>query len=363
MGGRATTLRAVSRRQASVEVGTGYELLISAVTIADPSSRSRVAMATMLQRQCRSLAPAAGQAFRRIGREPFINLLGWVQARVRRPSAQAVLAALATADPREVRLAALGYHRRAFRSMTSPATIQAAAAGDRTAIRLMHETADPEMPHWQASLRHLLAVTDGDLQHELVEALRSWRAAAVGDLEPELERDQAAGAARARELLASRDLLDVIAELVPGIAFSRRIEQSKVVLVPSRIVRPRFAMTDYDATLVMAFPAEMPVADAEIVRLARLADALGDPLRVRVLRELARGAVSTSELARRLGVPRTSLQHHLTVLTSAGLAAMAVDDATVGLLELRPTALADLAALSQSVVQVPQVSSRRHAAE
>ena len=54
-------------------------------------------------------------------------------------------------------------------------------------------------------------------------------------------------------------------------------------------------------------------------RLVKIATALGDELRLRILRELAGSEYTASELSTRLGVERTSLHHHLGILRSAGL--------------------------------------------
>lgn len=48
--------------------------------------------------------------------------------------------------------------------------------------------------------------------------------------------------------------------------------------------------------------------------------ALSDPARRRVLEELVRGGAPTAEIARRCGLPRTNVEHHLAVLARAGLA-------------------------------------------
>jgi DNA-binding transcriptional ArsR family regulator len=107
-------------------------------------------------------------------------------------------------------------------------------------------------------------------------------------------------------------------------------------------------MTDFGQTLVIAYPAEPTrVSPSEPPpRLILIAKALGDELRVRALRELRAGPLSGSELARRMGVPRTSLQHHLGQLVNAGLVRLATDDARWGQLELRPEALDELATLA-----------------
>ncbi len=76
------------------------------------------------------------------------------------------------------------------------------------------------------------------------------------------------------------------------------------------------------------------------------AQSTGDELRIRALRELRAGPLTASELARRLDVPRTSLQHHIAILVNSGLARVATDDARWGRLWLRPEAIAELAELA-----------------
>jgi DNA-binding transcriptional ArsR family regulator len=47
--------------------------------------------------------------------------------------------------------------------------------------------------------------------------------------------------------------------------------------------------------------------------------ALADPLRRRILERLVAGPASAGDLARRLGLPRVNVTHHLGVLAAAGL--------------------------------------------
>ena len=55
-----------------------------------------------------------------------------------------------------------------------------------------------------------------------------------------------------------------------------------------------------------------------------------------------------TELAKRLGVPRTTIHHHVSILINAGLVRMAVDDARTGNIQLRPEAVAELTELAQA---------------
>jgi len=66
-------------------------------------------------------------------------------------------------------------------------------------------------------------------------------------------------------------------------------------------------------------PAVQPEAITPQRRLVKLAAALGDETRLRILNVLASSELAASEIADRLGVERTSLHHHLGILRSAGL--------------------------------------------
>ncbi len=54
---------------------------------------------------------------------------------------------------------------------------------------------------------------------------------------------------------------------------------------------------------------------------ARVARALGDETRLKLLRFIARGEVSCQELTRRVGLAQATVSHHLKVLSEAGLVA------------------------------------------
>lgn len=60
----------------------------------------------------------------------------------------------------------------------------------------------------------------------------------------------------------------------------------------------------------------MPATPRDTARVAR---ALGDATRLRVLGLLARGEVSCQALTRKLGLAQATVSHHLKVLSDAGL--------------------------------------------
>ena len=333
-----------------VQPGTGYDLLLTGPLIADASTEQRIASAADIRRRARAVDDGSLlRAFGRLGRDPFINLLGFAHGRTDVPSATNLVAAIRDADAREVVLSMVGYYRRAYRAATPPDVIRAAVDGDRDAIRDFQRTSYPGVGHWQATLRHLLGREAEGIRDELADLLGTWLASGFGEMEPELEAAQQEDADRVRELVATRDLDDVLDQIAPSITFARELGQSLVVLAPSGVIRPGWAMADFGTSLVIAYPAAHRLEPGEPPpRLVMMAKALGDDLRVRALRELRTGPLSVSELARRLGVPRTSLQHHLQILVNAGLARLATDDARWGRLHLRPEGLAELASLASS---------------
>lgn len=332
-----------------VQAGTGYDLLMSGPLIADRSTEHRIDAAADVRRRAQLVdGGALARAFEKVGREAFISLLGFAYARTETPTAANVLAALRDAEARDVVLTMVGYYRRAYRSATPANVIRNAIDGDRDAMREFQTTSFPGVAHWQASLKRVLGRDVEEVRGELVDALARWLETGFADMEPGIDEVQRADAERVRELVKTRELDDILDQIAPGMTFARELGQSLVVLAPSALCRPSWALTDFGPNMVICYPAEPLRLEPGVPppRLVFMAKALGDELRVRALRELRAGPLSASELARRLGVPRTSLQHHLGILLSAGLARLATDDAKWGQLVLRPEALAELSELA-----------------
>jgi DNA-binding transcriptional ArsR family regulator len=346
----------VQKVRTIVQPGTGYELLLSAAMIADPSSEKRITGSRDFRRRAKAIARSdAFKEIGQVGREPFINLLGFVHSMTDEPTAAATVAAIEEADPREVVLAGAGYSRRAFRMMTPPQVIRDAVDGDGKALREFRRTSYPELRHWQVTLRRWLPMGVDEAAGLLAQGLRDWYEGGFIEIEPEIVAEQAAAAARARDLIATNSDLDAVLEqLAPSIIFTREVGQEVVVLSPSVVVRPGWAMSDYGPTMVISYSIrEQPQAtkgEEGSDRLLALAKAMGDELRLRALRELRAGPLSASELARRLGLPRTTIHHHLQILMQSGLVRVAVDDARWGNFELQPSAAEELGRLASAWV-------------
>jgi DNA-binding transcriptional ArsR family regulator len=347
----------MARLRVVVQPGTGYELLLSATAIADVSSQQRIDSSRGLRKRARAIDKGrVVKSLGQIGREPFLNLLGFIHAMTDEPTAANAIKAITDAPAEELVLGALGYNRRAFRIPTSQQIVRAAVIDrDAAAIRDFKRTSYPHLTNWQATLRHMLSMKVDDAAAEIVGTLTRWHEAGFSELEPDLAEEDSRGVERVRQLVATRDLDAVLAEVAPAIVFTREVGQEVVVLTPSTIVRPAWALADYGPTLVIAYPAPLDDSGVEdpSARLVLLAKALGDELRMRALRELRDGPMTATELARRLGIPRTTIHHHLQILTNAGLVRMPVDDARWSTVELRPEGAAELARLASSLFSEP----------
>jgi DNA-binding transcriptional ArsR family regulator len=99
-----------------------------------------------------------------------------------------------------------------------------------------------------------------------------------------------------------------------------------IVVVPVAALRPFIAPVEWNTTLLLLVSVADETVDAVSGgpprRVVKIAAALGDELRLRILHELAANERTASELAEQLGVDRTSLHHHLGILRSAGLVAI-----------------------------------------
>ena len=339
----------MDERRVVVQPGTGYDLLLSCCLLATKAGQRTEAGRTWVRRAEAAGAGELVASIERIGREPFLNVLGFLHARADDPSAPNAAAAFAAADPRDVVLAAVGYQRRAFRLVTAPAVIRAAVDGDRTAIKEFRRSSYPDLRHWQGSLRELVGTPASSVGRWIAETIGAWQSRVFAEHEPAIAAAQAADAAIVRELVATMDLDAVLERITPGLTFTREIGQDVVVLAPSTILPGSIALADYGPTMVIVYPAggTTETGDEPPDRLVRIAKALADPLRLRALRELRDGPMTVAELARRLGVPRTSLHHHVRVLLAAGVARLSVDDARWGNLELHPEAFGEVGRLAE----------------
>ena len=239
------------------------------------------------------------------------------------------LAYLKNIDPLELRLYLLGYYVREHRRVTPPEIIYAAAQGDSEAQKQFLKTSFPDDAQWQKTLRWLLALDMTATKNILLDILRDWYEQVFREQEsfilPILARDVEAKRAL-KATLSPEQLIEACTgwEYVPEPGIKR------VVLIPSYLNRPYNSDSRYHDTRIFYYP----VADESIsagtgappVRLLRLAKALADERRLRILKKLSADTYTLQELADDFGVAKSTMHHHLITLRTAGLVRMRLSD-------------------------------------
>ena len=255
------------------------------------------------------------------------------------------LAYLENIDPLELRLYLLGYYVREHRRVTPPEIMYAAAQGDSEAQKQFLKTSFPDDADWQKTLRWLLALDMLATKHVLIEIARDWYEQVFREQEsfilPILARDVEAKRAL-KATLSPEQLIEACTgwEYVPEPGIKR------VVLIPSYLNRPYNSDSQYHDTRIFYYPAAdesvAAGASAPPVRLLRLAKALADERRLRILKKLSTGSYTLQELADDFGIAKTTMHHHLITLRTAGLVRMRLSDKRYSLRQEVVDSLGDL---------------------
>ena len=208
------------------------------------------------------------------------------------------------------------------RAMVSDGAFDRAFAGDGHARAELRRELGPTAQH-RRGLERLLALSAEDTQAELVAIVDDWSSrvfpAFADQALPVVERDLEAK----RKQLETRPAEDVLRTALNGVDLVDAAARGELVLAPTVALRPFAAPVDSDTvTVFLCSVADESMDDdpaAPPRRLVKIAFAMGDPLRLRILRALGDDALTATEVADRLGVDRTTLHHHLGILRSAGL--------------------------------------------
>ena len=228
-------------------------------------------------------------------------------------------------DPLELRLHMLGYYVRQHRRATPSEIILQAAQGDIEAQRKLLKTSFPDDAEWQRTLRWLLSLEPVATKNLILDILRGWYDEVFCEQEPQimpiLARD-----VEAKLALKPTHSAEQLIEIATGWEYVPEPGIQRVVLVPSYISRPWNSDAERYDTVIFIYPVaeESIAADNNVppARLVKLAKALADERRLRILKKLATGSFTLQEIAEDFGVPKTTMHHHMITLRSAGLVRM-----------------------------------------
>ena len=178
----------------------------------------------------------------------------------------------------------------------------------------------------------------------MAEVLAGWNSSYFSTLDPAVLNGLQRASASLGKRLPVADPVGLVDEVTNGVLVEPSPSMRQVILVPQYHNRPYNDSVEVrDGTLLM-FPCDVLPADPRLPppRLMRLTHALSDESRLRMLRFLANGPCSLTEVARQVGLSQPTVHHHLTQLRVAGLVRVHFSDACSSRYSLRPHALEQL---------------------
>jgi len=264
--------------------------------------------------------------------------------------------ALRALRPDVARRRLLGAESVPNRSMVSEGAFERGLAGDPAARAELRVALSPNPPA-RHSVDRLLTTPSEQVQHDVAEIVEEWAArvfpALAANALAVLGRDVEAKQ-RQFEAGPPRDALRIA---LNGVDFDPPGWVEDIVVVPTFALRPFVAPVEHGSTQIfLCSVADEAFEDdpaAPPRRLVKLAAALGDERRLRILHVLADSELTASEIADRLGVERTSLHHHLGILRSAGLLAIRDDGINGWRYARRPESLRDVGAALTAYLEPP----------
>lgn len=322
--------------------GDGFDLLVSAVAVADPDWRAVLAHGPDVWSAVRrDLGADLTRAAGRFGRFGWINLAGLLAADRGRGSRANLIELVDRTPAEELRFAVAGGLRRQLRERLGADPLRAALAGDRSAARALNRAlASPgmllELSAW------VRQVPDRELKAVLLRLLDAWPSFSVSDA--------ADGSRHARSRLRQVGPSALLTEVTPGIRYGPAVLE-RVVLVGSALVEPILISVDQPDLTVIIHP---PLSDQGMADAGRAlrdqGSAVGDETRILVLHELRAGPRTLGDLCAALDRPRTTLLHHLALLRAAGFVSLAVTAGEPNVYRLDPAGFEGLARAARGFV-------------
>ncbi len=327
---KRSTVRAVTDPTVSltIEAWPAADLSMSLLAVVQRSAHRVLEDGDAWRRRAAAVGDEYLATLDHYGKEVWINLLGLPFDHPAARTGAGLAATVGSIQATDLLRYLTGYYRRCFRRETPAAVMDAAIEGDPAARREFRRTSFADEIPWRDTLRHLLARDASEIQDEFAGLVARWQAEVYAEVEDAFVATATRSLVAFRSRTAGLPLAEVVERAASGITFVPEAGQTEVVLLPSLTVRPLWAVTDHRAANVFAFPAPIPndARTSPPARLVALGKAIGDETRLRILRELASQPATPPDLAARMGIPRTSLLHHLRILRTADLISVQVHD-------------------------------------
>ncbi|HUG33009.1 MAG TPA: ArsR family transcriptional regulator [Acidimicrobiia bacterium] len=201
------------------------------------------------------------------------------------------------------------------------ALIEQAAQGDVESVSELMADVEEHKAEAIDYLRWMVG-TEG-LPERFASALAQFRSDVFVEFEEEFAGAIARAAAARRAAPTRGSAKEVVEEVTSGIDFEIPLGITRIILVPSVLTRPLSLIDVYRSTLVVYYGIADEFIDSDPEAppswLVRTYKALSDERRLRILRRLSEGPASLDDLTEMLGLTKSTVHHHITLLRGAGL--------------------------------------------
>jgi DNA-binding transcriptional ArsR family regulator len=160
-----------------------------------------------------------------------------------------------------------------------------------------------------------------EVRDEAVGLLRGWNTHYFRSIDASILTGLGADAIAKRQLAAGSPPAAVIEEASGGVVVMPEEPMEKLALVPQYHARPWNIYSLTGRTVLHCYPADAwpPTPGEPSSRLTRLTRALDDPSRLRILRYVAGGPRTFTEIAEQVSLTKPTVHYHLVLLRAAGL--------------------------------------------
>jgi DNA-binding transcriptional ArsR family regulator len=193
----------------------------------------------------------------------------------------------------------------------------------------------------------------GAVRDEWVRALTAWDASYFRRLNPAILSGLAAEAVARRAEAGRLPPEEVVERATGGIQFIAPPGITQVLLVPQYHYRPINIYGNWRGWRIFLYPADAlpPAPGGPPYALQRVTRALNDESRLRILRLLASGQHSFTQIVEEMDLAKSTVHHHLVILRAAGLVRLHDYGKGAETYALRPSALGDLATQLESYLK------------
>jgi DNA-binding transcriptional ArsR family regulator len=306
--------------------GTAFELIAELAAFTSGPARASLESGKAWIREVRALA--APDLIRRVEQWGFAlyTELASIAIEAGPPfDPDRLVAAFRALPPDVLKRRLVGAESAPNRSMVSEGAFERGLAGDAVA-RAELRAALGLNPQARQAIGRLLTTSSEVVQDEVSSIVQSWAsrvfpAFAEGAMTV-IARDVAAKA----RLFDQTPAPEALQVALHGVDVEPAAWATDIVVIPTVAMRPFIAPVEFGSSAIFLCSVADEALDDDPAApprsLVKVAAAIGDELRLRILRVLADDELTASEIADRLGVERTSLHHHLGILRSAGLVAI-----------------------------------------